>query len=234
MSVVSEADIQATFCATVVDEWIALGMTHAVICPGSRSTPLALALAARPEVQLHIRLDERSAAFVALGASRALAVPVPILVTSGTAAAELHAAVAEADLSGISLLVVTADRPAELHDVRAPQTLIQHGLFGDAVRAMIDPGVPVASTMAVWRSIAARAWLTARGGVVDPGPVHLNLQFREPLVGTPQPLPEGRPHGWRDEVRSSGMARAELHHVLQGTNRVRKCQYESPIVCGFS
>ena len=220
MSVVSESDIQATFCATVVDEWIALGMTHAVICPGSRSTPLALALAARPEVQLHIRLDERSAAFVALGASRALAVPVPILVTSGTAAAELHAAVAEADLSGISLLVVTADRPAELHDVRAPQTLIQHGLFGDAVRAMIDPGVPVASTMAVWRSIAARAWLTARGGVADPGPVHLNLQFREPLVGTPQPLPEGRPHGWRDEVRSSGMASAELHHVLQGTNRV--------------
>lgn len=220
MSVVSESVVQATFCATVVDEWVELGMAHAVVCPGSRSTPMALALAAREDVRLHVRLDERSAAFVALGLARQLGTPVPILVTSGTAVAELHAAVCEADLSGIPLIVVSADRPPELHDVRAPQTLAQHGIFGTAVRAMVDPGVPTEAMASTWRSIATRVWLTARGGVVDRGPVHLNLHFREPLVAEPGALPPRRGGGWRHEERPAATESATLRSVLAGQSEV--------------
>jgi 2-succinyl-5-enolpyruvyl-6-hydroxy-3-cyclohexene-1-carboxylate synthase len=179
--------VQATFAATLVDEWVTAGVTDAVICPGSRSTPLALALAGR--LRVHVRLDERSAGFFAIGLSSATGAPTVICVTSGTAAAELHPAVVEAHQGRIPLIVCTADRPPELHHVGASQTIDQVGLFTTSTRWFCDPGVPEEAQSASWRPLAARAVAEARDGPLGPGPVHLNLAFREPLIGSAGPLP---------------------------------------------
>jgi len=192
-----DADRQAAFAATLVDEWVRGGITHAVVCPGSRSTPLAVAVAAEPRLALHVRLDERSAGFTALGIGLATGRPAVVVVTSGTAAAELHAAVVEADLARVPLLVCTADRPPELRDVGAPQTIDQVHLFGRAPRWSADPGVPDDGSRPTWRSLGARSVAEAVAGPEGPGPVHLNLPFREPLLGDAARggIPPGRPDG---------------------------------------
>jgi 2-succinyl-5-enolpyruvyl-6-hydroxy-3-cyclohexene-1-carboxylate synthase len=198
VGVASVAGVQAAFAATLVDEWVRCGIVHAVVCPGSRSTPLAIALAAHPTMQVHVRLDERSAGFTALGIGRALDRPALVVTTSGTAAAELHASMVEADLGGVPLIACTADRPPELRDVGAPQTIDQTHLFGRSVRWFCDPGVPSSATRPSWRSIAARSLEEAISGVGGPGPVHLNLPFREPLLGDPDAgggMSPGRPGG---------------------------------------
>ena len=188
------AEVQATFAATLVDEWVRCGVRHAVVCPGSRSTPLVLALADRHEIALHVHHDERSGGFMALGLGLATGRPAVVLTTSGTAAAELHAAVVEADLAAVPLLACTADRPPELRDVGAPQAIDQVHLFGRAARWFGDFGVPDGGSAARWRAFAARAYVSTLGAVPGlPGPVHLNLPFREPLVGAVGQLPEGRP-----------------------------------------
>lgn len=181
------ADVQITFCATLVDQWVALGMEHAVVSPGSRSTPMALALAARDDLQVHVAHDERTAAFMALGIGLSTGLPAALLCTSGTAAAHFHAAVVEADLSGVPMVVLTADRPPELQGIGAPQTIDQVELYGDVVRLFVNADVPDAEMAHTWRDLATDAWLAASG--VDAGPVHLNLPFREPLVGTIGELP---------------------------------------------
>lgn len=186
-SVPTASDVQATFCGTLFDEWLRHGLRDVVICPGSRSTPLTLAAAARSELTVHVRLDERSAAFFALGRALESDRPVAIVVTSGTAAAELHAAVAEADQAFAPLLVLTADRPEELHGVGAPQTITQTNLFGPMVRAFIEPGVPKEADREEWRALAQQGF-RAMGGP-NGGPVHYNLAFREPLVGAVMELP---------------------------------------------
>ncbi len=181
-------DVQATFCATLVDEWCTLGVRHAVIAPGSRSTPMAIALTDRDEFQVHVVHDERSAAFVALG----LALdgdPALLLCTSGTAAANFFPAVVEAGLSEIPMIVLTADRPDELRGVGAPQTIDQVDLFGRHVVWSRDPGVPAHAERTLWRELAIDAL-----GAASQGPVQLNLAFREPLLGTAYELPE-RPAG---------------------------------------
>lgn len=187
--------VQATFAATVIDEWVRAGVTDAVLAPGSRSTPLALALDARTDVHVHVHLDERSAAFYALGLGLATGHPAIVLTTSGTAAVELHPAVVEAHHAHVPLLACTADRPPELHDVGASQAIDQVHLFGRAVRWFAQPGVPDDAGRGTWRSLAARAVAEARGASGVPGPVHLNLAFREPLVGEPGALPSSRPGG---------------------------------------
>ena len=179
--------VQATFSATLVDEWARLGVTDAVVCPGSRSTPLALPLADR--LRVHVRLDERSAGFFALGLAVATGTPTVICVTSGTAAAELHPAVVEAHHARVPLIVCTADRPPELHGTGAPQTIEQTGLFGSATRWTSSPGVATEGQEETWRPLAARAFSEATHGPGGPGPVHLNLEFREPLIGAGVPLP---------------------------------------------
>ena len=131
---VATGSIQASFCATFVDELARAGVTDAVVSPGSRSTPLALALAAS-SLRVHVRLDERSACFVALGLARASMRPVLVLVTSGTAAAELLAGVVEAHLDRVPLVVATADRPPELHGIGAAQTIDQSSIFSGHVLA---------------------------------------------------------------------------------------------------
>jgi len=176
-------DVQATFCATLVDEWLTLGVRHAVIAPGSRSTPMALALAGRAEMHVHVVHDERSAAFAALGLGLDGG-PALLLCTSGTAAANFYPAVVEAGLSEIPMIVLTADRPEELRGVGAPQTIDQIDLYGRHALWSRDPGVPVDVERSLWRELAVDAWSHAVRG-----PVQLNLAFREPLLGDTGDLP---------------------------------------------
>ena len=202
--------VQATFAATLVDEWVQSGVTDAVVCPGSRSTPLALALASR--LRLHVRLDERSAAFFALGLSKGSGAPTVVCTTSGTAAAELHAAVVEAHQACVPLIVCTADRPPELHQVGASQTIDQIGLFTTSTRWACAPGVPDPHQQDSWRPLAARALAEARWGPLGPGPVHLNLAFREPLIGQAGPLPSRR----GPALRGPQSVITALDHPLRG------------------
>ncbi|MGK2931738.1 MAG: 2-succinyl-5-enolpyruvyl-6-hydroxy-3-cyclohexene-1-carboxylic-acid synthase [Solirubrobacterales bacterium] len=164
------------------------GVTRAVISPGSRSTPLAVALWRQPGIEVTVALDERSGSFFALGAAQATCSPVALLCTSGTAAANFHPAVAEADLSSVPLIVLTADRPPELRDIGAGQTIDQIKLYGSAVRWFTEVGNHDADDAGLlnMRSIACRATATAAG---DPrsGPVHLNFPLREPLAPSPDP-----------------------------------------------
>jgi 2-succinyl-5-enolpyruvyl-6-hydroxy-3-cyclohexene-1-carboxylate synthase len=182
--------VQASFCATLVDEWARLGVTDAVICPGSRSTPLVVPLAQR--LRSHVRLDERSAGFYALGLAKATGRPVVVCVTSGTAGAELHPAVVEAHHARVPLIVCTADRPPELHHTGASQTIEQDRLFAVEARWCADLGVPAAGLEETWRPLAARAVDASLLGPSGPGPVHLNLAFREPLTEHPGELPPRR------------------------------------------
>jgi 2-succinyl-5-enolpyruvyl-6-hydroxy-3-cyclohexene-1-carboxylate synthase len=226
------------FASVLVDELARCGLREAVLAPGSRSAPLAMALWERAQhppgdapgeagdeaaeagddaaeaggIRLHVRIDERSAAFLALGLAKASGRPVAVLCTSGTAAAHFHAAVIEADESGVPLIVLTADRPPELRGTGANQTIDQLKLYGTAVRWFCEAGVPEErpGQVAYWRSLACRAWACASGALGGfPGPVHVNVPLREPLVpdlapaggspgaagaGWPEPL-DGRPGG---------------------------------------
>ena len=177
----------ATFCATLVDEWVRLGVAHAVVSPGSRSTPMAIALATNSKIALHVFHDERSASFAALGIGLQSGIPAVLLCTSGTAAAQFFAAVIEASHAHVPLLVCTADRPPELQGVGAPQTINQTHLYGTFVRKFIDAGLADDAKTSKWRSIARDAFSATVG--VNRGPCHVNLPFREPLVGVADALP---------------------------------------------
>jgi 2-succinyl-5-enolpyruvyl-6-hydroxy-3-cyclohexene-1-carboxylate synthase len=165
-----------------------------------------------------VRIDERSAAFFAIGLARRDQRPVAIVVTSGTAAAELFAAVAEADLADVSLLVLTADRPPELHGVGAPQTMDQQNLFGSHVRLFLDMGVPESEDPASWRHEAQRAWLAASGdsGATTPGPVQVNTPFREPLLEVAEPAGEPRRAAAHIAVRDVVAVEGERVLVVAG------------------
>ncbi|WP_214102799.1 2-succinyl-5-enolpyruvyl-6-hydroxy-3-cyclohexene-1-carboxylic-acid synthase [Acrocarpospora catenulata] len=174
----------ATALAQVlVDELVRCGLTEVVLAPGSRSAPLALAAHAESRLRLHVRIDERSAAFLALGLAKRAEKPVALICTSGTAAVNFHPAVVEASESGVPLLLLTADRPPELRGTGANQTIDQVKLYGSAVRWFAEVGVPEdrPGQVAYWRSLACRAYQRS-AGPMDPGPVHLNLAFREPLI----------------------------------------------------
>jgi 2-succinyl-5-enolpyruvyl-6-hydroxy-3-cyclohexene-1-carboxylate synthase len=159
------------------------GLRLAVISPGSRSTPLAVALWRQPEIEVSVIVDERSAGFFALGAAQASGEPVALLCTSGTALVNYHPAVVEADESAIPLLVLSADRPPELRGIGAGQTIDQIKTFGSSVRWFSEVGTHEAddSGLLHYRSVACRA-LAKAWGEVRPGPVHLNLPWREPLA----------------------------------------------------
>jgi 2-succinyl-5-enolpyruvyl-6-hydroxy-3-cyclohexene-1-carboxylate synthase len=169
-----------------VEELARCGLRQAVVSPGSRSTPLAVALWRQAEIEVTVIVDERSAAFFALGAAQATGVPVAILCTSGTAAANFHPAICEADESGLPLIALTADRPPELRGIGAGQTMDQIKLYGSAVRWFCEVGTHAADDDGLLhhRSTACRAFAAARGEP-RPGPVHLNLPWREPLAPIP-------------------------------------------------
>jgi 2-succinyl-5-enolpyruvyl-6-hydroxy-3-cyclohexene-1-carboxylate synthase len=185
-------DVTQSFAATFVDELAAQGVEYACVSPGSRSAPIAMALQRHPRIKVLIHIDERSGSFFGVGLAKATNKPVVLLCTSGTAAAEFHAAVVEASYSNTPLIVLTADRPPELQGAGANQSIDQQRLYGTAVRWFFDPGAPVELPNAarLWRRLAARAYAEAARG-----PVHVNLPFREPLVGPPGqvPAPIGKP-----------------------------------------
>lgn len=170
------------YMASFVDELAQNKVRHAVVSPGSRSTPISLLLAEHPNIEVHINVDERSAAFFALGLAKALREPVAIICTSGTAAANYYPAIVEAYYARIPLIVMTADRPHELRDVGAPQAINQIDLYGKHVKWSVEMALPEKSAdMTNYvRTIGARAVAIASNQ--PSGPVHLNFPIREPLL----------------------------------------------------
>ena len=188
------ANASTALATVLVDELVRCGVRDLVLAPGSRSAALAFsAHAAGDRLRLHTRIDERTAGFLALGLARTSRRPVAVVTTSGTAVANLHPAVLEASHAGVPLVLLTADRPARLRGTNANQTTEQSAVFGGAVRLQAD--VPAAHAgsgeverrqVAAWRALTARAAATSSGRLGPrPGPVHLNVQFEEPLVPDP-------------------------------------------------
>ena len=185
----------------IVEELVANGVDAVCVAPGSRSTPLTVAVANHPDVEVLSHLDERSAAYFALGRARRTGRPTPLICTSGTAAANFHPAVIEANQSRVPLLLLTADRPRELQDSGANQTIDQEKLYGDAVGWYRDMPEPEAEPRKVrmLRTTMARALSASTGS--DPGPVHLNCRFRKPLEPTVpvEDGPDSVPADWADD-----------------------------------
>jgi 2-succinyl-5-enolpyruvyl-6-hydroxy-3-cyclohexene-1-carboxylate synthase len=234
-----------------VDELVRSGVADAVTSPGSRSTPLVLALVRDGRIRCHSQVDERTAGFFAVGAAKASRRPVVIACTSGTAAAEYLPAVIEAHEAGVPLIVLTADRPPELRDTGAGQTIDQIKLYGDAVRWFVDFGIHEATAprMAWVRSLACRVTQSAQGlgGTGRPGPVHVNVPLREPLVhdgplpADPQPgRPEGAPWLASPQPAPSSSAgtlaalAAEHDRVLIVAGRTERDQHLSQAIAQFA
>jgi 2-succinyl-5-enolpyruvyl-6-hydroxy-3-cyclohexene-1-carboxylate synthase len=223
------------FVDAFVDELARAGVRHAVICPGSRSTPLAYAFARNGSIKIWMQYDERSAGFFALGMAKAGREAVALLCTSGTAAANFFPAVVEAQISRVPLLVLTADRPHELRDNGAPQAIDQIKIFGSYVKWFAELMLPEATDdgLQYARTVAGRATGTALAKPA--GPVHLNFPFREPLIPTPAAMPPAqsrKPLAWlgREESRpyvslSQGERRLDdsslekLAHLLSGVEQ---------------
>jgi 2-succinyl-5-enolpyruvyl-6-hydroxy-3-cyclohexene-1-carboxylate synthase len=180
---VDPTNANTALASAFVEELARCGLRHAVLSPGSRSTPLAVALWRQQEIEVTVIVDERSASFFALGAAQASGAPVAILCTSGTAAANLHPAICEADHSAVPLIALSADRPPELREIGAGQTIDQLKLYGSSVRWFCEVGTHTADDDGLlhYRSTACRAFAAARGEPRS-GPVHLNLAWREPLA----------------------------------------------------
>ena len=179
----SAPNVNHLWAGLLVEELVRQGTTFFVVCPGSRSTPLAVAVGQNPRAEALVHWDERAAAFVALGWGRATGRPAAVVTTSGTAVANLLPAAVEADADGVPLLLLTADRPPELRETGANQTVRQPPVFQDVARWVLDWPVPTTDVPARWvLSTAAHA---AHRATAPPGPVHLNLPFREPLGAQP-------------------------------------------------
>ena len=180
-----EGDVALAYATALLDELVRGGVSHMCMTPGSRSTPIALAAARHPGITLHVHVDERASAFFGLGIAAASGQPVAMFCTSGTAAANHFPAVIEASMARVPIIVLTADRPPELHGVGANQTIDQQNLFGGFVKWFHDTGVPVRAPheRARWSDAGINA-IHHAVGLPPPGPVHLNLPFREPLLPT--------------------------------------------------
>jgi 2-succinyl-5-enolpyruvyl-6-hydroxy-3-cyclohexene-1-carboxylate synthase len=202
--------------SAMAEELARSGVRRAALSPGSRSTPLAVALWRQPEIEVNVILDERSAGFFALGTALATGVPAVVLCTSGSAAANLHPAVVEADEAGVPMIVLTADRPPELRGIGAGQTIDQLKLYGDAVRWFSEVGTHEADDDGLlhFRAVACRAYAAAVGDP-RPGPVHLNVPWREPLA--PIPL-EGQVTA-TDRLALEGRETGPLHALTQASPR---------------
>jgi 2-succinyl-5-enolpyruvyl-6-hydroxy-3-cyclohexene-1-carboxylate synthase len=174
-------NVNSLWAEVIADELANAGIEAAVLAPGSRSTPLTVAFAEHPDIEALSLLDERSAAFFALGRAKRTGNPVPLICTSGTALANFHPAVVEANQARVPMLLLTADRPPELHDSGANQTIDQHDIYGDAVRAYRALPEPEAADRKLrsLRTTLCRAVGTATG--TEAGPVHLNAPLRKPL-----------------------------------------------------
>jgi 2-succinyl-5-enolpyruvyl-6-hydroxy-3-cyclohexene-1-carboxylate synthase len=231
------APINRTFAPlqALVDELARCGVRRAVTCPGSRNAPLILSLTGDGRFECTSALDERAGGFMALGMAKASDAPVVITCTSGTAAANLLPAIAEAREARVPLIVLTADRPPELRDVGAGQAIDQVKLYGDAVKWFVEVGnhEPGRATAIHHRALACRAYAEAVGG--RPGPVHLNFPLREPLAPVAEELDpadwEGRPEGrpWTQVHASPGTPGAT---VLQDLAARAATSPRGAVVCG--
>ena len=209
------------YAVVFVDELQRAGIRNVVICPGSRSTPLAMAFASQTAIRTWMHVDERSAAFFGLGMAKKLRKPVALLCTSGTAAANFLPALVEATLSHVPLLVLTADRPHELRDNGAPQSIDQNRLYGTYAKWFVEVALPEATDAALRyiRTIAGRA--VAATQAIPSGPVHLNFPFREPLTPEPihgqllPPLEQRDLNAWQG--RPGNAPYTEVHETTQGT-----------------
>jgi 2-succinyl-5-enolpyruvyl-6-hydroxy-3-cyclohexene-1-carboxylate synthase len=228
----SHQESLTAYLAAFVAELVYSGITDVVISPGSRSTPMALVMAEHPDLHVHIHVDERSAAFFALGIAKSSNRPVAILCTSGTASANYFPAIVEARYSRVPLLVLTADRPHELREVGAPQAIDQIDLYGKHVKWFAEMALPENSTNMIRyaRTVCARA--VANCLEAPAGPVHLNFPFREPLIPR---LDEDlfnnteRPNGYvkvlNGELMISDKELQDIAHRLEGKEK-------GIIVCG--
>ncbi len=229
------ANVNTLWARVLVDELVRCGLRHAVIAPGSRSAPLVFQFAERREIDDRSIIDERSAAFFALGMARSLGMPVALLCTSGTAAANFYPAVCEAGADDVPLIVLTGDRPVEDHDCGAQQVMDQRELYGNQVRMFHQLAQPEADSrkLAYLRTTACRAWHSATGPRA--GPVHLDLPFDKPLEPVnalagdrghlgPDALrfdapavagrPEGRPYLARTQL-SAGFDPGDLERIAE-------------------
>jgi 2-succinyl-5-enolpyruvyl-6-hydroxy-3-cyclohexene-1-carboxylate synthase len=198
------------FAVAILGELISRGVRDVVLCPGSRSQALALAAAAYEHadlIRLHVRIDERVAGFVALGLAVETRTPVVVITTSGTAVANLHPAVLEAHHSGVPMILLTADRPLELRGIGSNQTTEQVGLFGSAVGWVRDVDAPSHTGFDpdYPGEVAHEAFSAAAGHSSAPGPVQLNLAFREPLSGSVGQLPDLAEHHWPERPALRGL-----------------------------
>ena len=237
----------ALWAQVFVEELARSGLWEVCIAPGSRSTPLALAFHAHPQVRVHSLIDERSAAFFALGLALASEKPVAVLCTSGTAAANFYPAVIEAHYARVPLLVLTADRPHDQRESGANQTIDQLKLYGDHVKAFVDVAPPEAAppprTLRYLRALACRAFHQAKSPPA--GPVHLNFPFRKPLE--PTSVPDDLPERWLASVsklalegRSDGRAftrlsQGHLQPTEEQIEQLAQAIQQAPrglIVCG--
>jgi 2-succinyl-5-enolpyruvyl-6-hydroxy-3-cyclohexene-1-carboxylate synthase len=213
---VDRTNRNTALASAMVEELARCGVRRAAVSPGSRSTPLAVALWRQPEIKVTVILDERSAGFFALGTALATRVPAVVLCTSGSAAANLHPSVAEADEAGVPMIVITADRPPELRHIGAGQTIDQLKLYGDAVRWFSEVGTHEADDDGLlhFRAVACRAYAAAAGDP-RPGPVHLNVPWREPLA----PIPVQGDVTATDPLALEGRGDAPLNAVARSIGR---------------
>lgn len=222
------------FCELLLSEFARAGAAHICICPGSRSAPLAIASRRVPELRPWVHLDERSAAFFALGLAKASCRAVVLFCTSGTAAANFYPAVIESWYGRVPLIVLTADRPAELREWGDGQTIQQTHLFGNHIRWFAEVPLPEANEtiLRTVRSIGARAAAIAQG--TSKGPVHLNLPFREPL--TPEPneeeMRELKKMSFSSGIRADSFSKQVPEQTIQELCQLVKERTQGIILCG--
>jgi 2-succinyl-5-enolpyruvyl-6-hydroxy-3-cyclohexene-1-carboxylate synthase len=225
------SEVMTAYLTAVINELVAGGVRKVVVSPGSRSTPLALLLAACPKIHIYLDIDERSAGFLALGMAKAARRPVALVCTSGTATANYYPAVIEAFYARVPLIVMTADRPHELLHVGAPQTIQQAGMYGNYVKSSSEIDIPEQDLAMIRhdRLICARS--VALAGTRPYGPVHLNFPLREPLVpAIPETWPDNRSDSSTVHVTAGIRTLSEtdveaLTNVLKGIKR-------GLIICG--
>ncbi|MBO1901577.1 2-succinyl-5-enolpyruvyl-6-hydroxy-3-cyclohexene-1-carboxylic-acid synthase [Leucobacter weissii] len=237
------AALSSRVAAGAIGELVLRGVRDVVVCPGSRSQALALAAAEaerRGAVRLHVCVDERSAAYFALGIGRETGVPAVVVVTSGTAVGNLMPAVLEASHARVPVILLSADRPPELHGVRANQTLWNSFFLAEFSRYMVDvpaveEGEPAEAYLQTVREIAAEAYLGATEHLNGPGPAHLNIGFRDPLsggdgglvrtlAGSPVAVPPSPAPPLRDRRDYVSCARCGPGFVRSGECRHRRCE----------
>jgi 2-succinyl-5-enolpyruvyl-6-hydroxy-3-cyclohexene-1-carboxylate synthase len=226
---VAHANLSAA--RALIDSLVVAGLRHAVVCPGSRSGPLAVAIDERgAEITSFVLTDERSAGFFALGLARESGKATLVVCTSGTAAANLVPAAAEAFFAEIPLLLATADRPPEARDFAASQTIHQAGLFAGHARASMDLAPPAVdgAPLAYYRASAARAFAIATG--TPNGPVHLNIPFREPLLPIPLPVRSLEPSSLRCLQGETTMREVDIASVVARARAAKRAL----LVCGPS